>query len=153
MSASELVNVGSCSSDECSANAKATLFLASSKRHDSNSYGTQSLKSLVLENALLEAEGHQASRRVYPDRGVTCILDQNQPSGYDDMCLSPLAYEGRCRSLASFVVSSEARNTVNQVCDSNHGPTSWPLPHATTIQNILSNSWNVPSDPQAPNCF
>lgn len=74
MSAKELVNLGSCSSDECSANAKATLFLASSKRHD-NSYGTQSYKSLVLENAVLGQESIQASSRVYPDRGVSCILD------------------------------------------------------------------------------
>lgn len=117
MSASYLVNVGSSSSDECSANAKATLFLASRKRHNSNSYGTQSNKSFLLENAVPEAEGPHQSTRVYPDRGVTCILDQNQLSGYDDMCLSPLAYEGRCRSLASYVVSCEARNSVNQVCD------------------------------------
>lgn len=74
MSASELVNVGSCSSDECSANAKATLFLASGKRRDTNSYGTQSYKSFALENVMLGQEV-QASVRVYPDRGLTCILD------------------------------------------------------------------------------
>jgi hypothetical protein len=77
MSASEFVNVGSSSSDECSANAKATLFLASSKRHDINSYGTQSNKSFVLESAGRGLE-LQASSRVFPDSGLTCILDQQQ---------------------------------------------------------------------------
>ena len=38
MSALEVNNVGSCSSDECSANGKATLFLASGKLHESKSY-------------------------------------------------------------------------------------------------------------------
>ena len=150
MSASEFVNVGSSSSDECSANAKATLFLASSKRHDSNSYGTQSNKSFVLESAGLGQEV-QASSRVFADCGLTCILDQHpqrQCPGYDDMCLSPLAYEGRCRSLASCVAASKMCTSVNQVCDSNHGPSSWPFSSAATIQNFP-----IWGNPTPSNCF
>lgn len=89
MSAQEF-NLGRRSSNESSANAKATHFLASGK--DSQSFESNGRRSL-FEDAVPE----------------TRILN-NHVTGYDDMCLSPLAYEGRCRSLASFVAEAGSCN-------------------------------------------
>ena len=78
MSASEFKHVGSCSSDEASANAKATLFLVSSQRRnnnlDNNSFGTQSNRSLVLDaniNAILETRNFSCQQ----SHAGTCILN------------------------------------------------------------------------------
>lgn len=82
MSAHEF-NLGRRSSDESSPLAKVTHFLASGK--DSHSFESNGRRSLFGD--------------AVPE---TRILN-NHVKGYDDMCLSPLASEGRCRSLASFV--------------------------------------------------
>lgn len=82
MSASELQFVGSCSSDESSANAKATLFLATSQHYNSQSFSSNRSQCLLEVNL--------ASTGVYADLAGARILNKNF-SGSDHMCLSPLA--------------------------------------------------------------
>jgi hypothetical protein len=75
-------------------------------------------------------------------QGLTCILpSQVHDSGSDEKCLSPLAFEGRCRSLTSQAELCEMPATGLKVCDSFHGPYPWAFSHGEQFQKVPETFW------------
>ena len=134
-----LQNIGSCSSDGQSANAKATLFLAEAghkHHHDSNSYGAQSNKSLDVGSP--KANFLASVCQSCQGCPLTCILPNQHDSGSDEKCLSPLAVEGCCRSLTSHVTRCAAQCSAAPVCVAQNeprGPGHWTQSQRETFQN------------------
>ena len=75
-------------------------------------------------------------------QSLTCILNpQLHDSGSDEKCLSPLAFEGRCRSLTSQAELCEVPSTGFNVCGSLHGPYPWAVSHGEQFQKVPETFW------------